>query len=215
MGSSVKYVDHAYANSRLSGSLVTDAKKSTIYKVLGVSSLEEFNVSRLKKPNDDGPTWNEAPLHKQDDLSFEPFPLGNVIINFDTYYLFRIANRRNYKQGLRPDSTGYYRKDNGALSQLPEEDNPSFLYMPLLGMYPSVSEAVEMAESGAYTRVPISRSFSIDRYKALFYRYRPLSVGRLATQTVILHDDKFHKELLPMVRKEIIGRTDNKYRKAR
>lgn len=215
MCKSVSYEDPEYANNRLSGTLVTDSERRGIYKVIGVRSLDRFEVAKLNQPNTKGPVWTGDITKRQEELSFMPFPLGNVLVNFDSLYLFRIANRRNYKQGLKSDIVGYYNRETGAQSLLSIEDNPSFLYMPLLQMYPSVSEAVRMSESGVYRLVPISRSFSVDGGRSLYYRYLKDPVGKVAVRTIILNENKFFKELLPLVRKEIINVPGSKYVKVR
>lgn len=194
------YSEAAYAANRCAGTVLMNKTKTSLYLVKNVLSLDQFVVNRLNKPNEPGPVYFDDEVLKQDDLTFVTPPLGYALVGMDALYLLRLASRRYYRQGLREDVLGAFQNERYTKVRM---DDPRFLYMPMLNMYPSLKEARDMLV--VYGKVPLSRSFAIGGDSALYYRGIPDPIGRIGKRTV------FYKvqHVRELIKKELIDSGPN------
>ena len=151
--------DYAYADNRLSGTIVRDAITGRPVKVFGVNQDGYAHVVYL----DEMGTMNEEErVIKLEDLDVRPVPLGYVNFNGSLSYLYRIPVRRDWKQGLRANNCASV---GLGLANIPGSN----LSKTIMGVFPSFAEVKRTIKNNIGHAYAWHRHWATDG-KRLYYK---------------------------------------------
>lgn len=121
-------------------------------------------------------------------INLTPVTLGFVNTSSDALYTCRKPMRRDWKQGLSPNSLQVYPVGFGRLTNL------KVLKQPILNTYPDVSRAISMLTEKKKA-VAFSRDFAfVKKEDKISLRYRIYDVGKYEDGRFILDPNKFFLE---------------------
>jgi len=157
----MKYKDIEYGYSRLRNTFVLH--KGELVRILDLNNPLEYTIENSKR--------NLSFAHKNE-LDLTPVTLGYVNHSDTCCFSSRVPMRRDWRQGLRPNSVNFFTRDkNQNVLYFNRETDVFKLEDTVLNKYPTFQVCVEKVQD-YFRSQAFSREFSITENGKVWYKGR-------------------------------------------